>query len=234
MRAVLLMLVCLVGRVSAQYDIGLALGGSAPGYWQGKGGRHEFAKVTDIDVPGPVIAVFYRERIASHVDLGVECQYARRSFSIQYGGGSPAGSYRTSVDAALDLIHLSVTPEVRMDPAGNAVVRFGAMAGVLMGGQIHGERTSGGAVGFSKEELHGQQPADFIGDLRVLVGLGFRTSKRTWAVSLDPFVTYGITSLLRNDPGLKTMEAGLKVGVCRRVERKTLSQWLLAPDGWKL
>lgn len=36
----------------------------------------------------------------------------------------------------------------------------------------------------------------------------------------------GMGSLLRGEPGLRAADIGLKVGLCRRVERQPFSRWL--------
>jgi hypothetical protein len=228
MRGLLLTTALAFGSVAhGQYDVGLSIGVSrhtlVAKKSQGRGG----ASFYNIDQSAMTAAIFYRERVSAHVDLGVEAQVSHKRFSVYASDGSLAGSYGIQADADLWFAHLNITPEVRMNARASAVIRFGPQIGFKLGGSMTGRRWSQFPYSSSEEHFENAKPDVFTGDIRFLFGLGFRTSTGTsYGMTIDPYVSAAITSLLKQSPGCRGTELGVRIGIAIRCKGEPFTRWL--------
>ncbi len=211
----------------AQYEVGASVGVYRYSLDGRKSDGHEYASFSHVPATAFTASLSYRERCASHTDLGVELQFTRKSFDARYSDGGIAGSDGTDAHVDLDLLHLNVALEVRLNSKGTAVVRFGPQVGFRVGGRMTGYHWS--IYPYPNPSYRswfvGATPSDFGGDLRFLFGLGFRSGTGPWGVTFDPYCSTGVGILLKS-PGAKGTEFGVKIGCSLRREKTTLTQWV--------
>lgn len=215
------------GPLRAQYELGAAVGGYRYSVVARESDQRATASFNNIPSPGLTFAVFYRERCAPRTNLGIELQITRKSFNAQVFDGSRAGS--TGIEARVDLylMHLDITPEIRLNGAGNAVFRFGPQFGFLVGGTMTGGSWMSYPFNSSTSSFVGATPTNFKGDLRFLFGVGFRSSAlQAVGLTVDPYFSLALGSILRDDPGATGSEVGIKIGCSLRKERTTMTQWV--------
>ena len=124
--------------VAAQFDLGASIGVFQYDLRSKESDGHAYARFSELSNPGLTASIFYRERSSAQLDLGVEIQYTRRSFTTTYSHGSLAGSVGASDNVELHLIHLTITPELRLNPTRTAVMRLGPQVGFLVAGSMTG------------------------------------------------------------------------------------------------
>ncbi len=157
------------------------------------------------------------------MDLGFDLTLAHRSFSASYGEGGMGGGFTKYAHAELDQLYFGVKPEVRMDAKRSAVVRFGIMAGFRVGGSARGTYSSYGGYGYTWNNDAGFTH-DFSADLRFAFGFGFRLPVgERWAITIDPEATIAFTSMLAQGAGMRGSDIGLRIGLSRRSNGKSLS-----------
>lgn len=210
------------GTLMAQYELGASLGAYQYSIVERKE-DHAQATFDQLATPSFNASLFYRERWGKVMNLGVELQFSRKSFDARYGDGGLGGSRGTIAHVDLDLMHLSITPEMRLGGGDNAVLRIGLQIGFKLGGSMTGSSW----VIYNGNERNssyvGASPSDFKGDLRFLFGFGFRHRAVTpWGVTFDPYFSAAIGSILKDPPGAKGTEFGLKMGCSIRRERTPL------------
>jgi hypothetical protein len=78
-----------------------------------------------------------------------------------------------------------------------------------------------------RADLVDEVPRDFGGELRVIMGFGFRipTGERS-GITVDPYGAYGLSSMLKVEPGSLTTELGLRLGWSLRMPRGGMTRWL--------
>lgn len=229
-RVVLLYALACGVPLAAQFDLGVSFGMFHESLRSKESEGHAYVRFSDLSNPGPTASVFYRERSSDQLDLGVEVQYTRSVFTAIYSDGSVAGSVGASGEVELHLIHLTITPELRLNPSRTAVMRFGPQIGFLVDGSMTGYAWNSFPYQGSRTELQNAPASDFKGDVRVLFGLGLRSSATARvAVSFDPYFSASITSLLRQDPGAFSSEYGIRIGLVRRCKGRTLTQLISPP-----
>jgi hypothetical protein len=112
----------------------------------------------------------------------------------------------------LDLIHLSIVPEVYLDPARNVTFRFGLQVGLGSIARVTGESLDYGS-GQEFKEFENERSYDFGADLRLLLGLGLRIPLQgRVALSLDPYASAGLSSIVHTSPRNICMEWGIRLG----------------------
>ncbi len=213
---------CCVAK--AQYDVGVSVGlyrqwlREAPG-----GDDHYFGSYDDYQNPSLSAGFIYRETSAPHVNFAGELRFLRRSFRVNQGYGGLGGSNSQSIHADLDLLYINILPEVRLDGKGLAVLNFGPMIGVLLGGRVTGSAYDhvGGTI--ETTTFQNAPPTMFKGDLRFAFGFGLReVSVKTVALSMDAGFNLAFASLLKDKPGSRGSDLELRVAMSRRVQRKAL------------
>ncbi|MCB0773033.1 MAG: hypothetical protein KDB93_06640 [Flavobacteriales bacterium] len=202
----------------AQYDIGAAAGGVLT--FMSDGGHispHQFARVDYVDAGTFSAAVFFRTRKARRVNPALDLVWSRRSFRASYGQRHGGGGTTKRASADLDQLYVGIVPELALDSGRRSVFRLGMRAGICTDARAQGTVST-----WSNDGEHaladGQDlGADFRGDLRVVLGFGYRLPwGARWAVHVDPELTYGIGSLLKDDWGrLHGWDVGLRVGIAR-------------------
>lgn len=210
-----------------QYDLGVSVGVCRHSLWGKRSEGHGGTSFNHVRDPELTAAMFYRERIGTHVDLGLEAQLSRRRFAVHSSSGGLAGSQGLDAEVDLWLAHLSITPEVRMNSKASVVVRFGPQIGFKLGGRMTGYRWSSWPYGSSREDFVNASPDAFWGDIRFLFGLGFRASPdKVAGLTVDPYVSAALTSMLKERPGSRGTEVGLRIGIAIRRRGGTFTQWL--------
>ena len=223
----LLSMALVISEASAQYELGAALGVYRNSLQPRKSDGHASAQFWHVSNPGLIASVFYRERGNKHTNLGFELQYTRKSFHARYSDGGLAGSYGTDAHVDLDLLHVNITLETKLNERGNAVIRFGPQLGFKLGGWMTGESWVSVPYNYSRSAFQHQAIPDFGGDLRFLLGMGFRSGAKSGSgVSFDPFLSAAIGSILKEAPGAKGMEYGMRLGFFLLREKTTLTQWV--------
>lgn len=206
----------------AQYELGASLGAYQYSIVERKE-DHAQANFDQLSTPSFNASLFYRERWGKVMNFGVELQFSRKSFDARYGDGGLGGGRGTIAHVDLDLMHLNITPEVKLGGRDNAVLRFGFQFGFKLGGSMTGSSWAWLGADRSSDVFVGADPQDFKGDFRFLLGLGYRHKADTpWGVTFDPYFSAAIGSILKDPPGAKGTEFGLKVGCSIRRERTPL------------
>lgn len=224
--------VLLAVPAAAQYDLGLAVGGMHTELHVKQSDEdNTYAWVSDVGRWSGSASVFYRERYSEHVDLGLDLTWAHRSFSAGYSHASPGSSEGFAAHAEIDQLYLGIKPEVRLDTGRLAVVRFGIMAGFLVGGRVTGTadatHVGGGGYHYTDTDLKNH----FGGDLRFAFGFGFRVPLGgRWAMTIDPEASIAFSSMMRSpDAGLRGTDLGLRIGLSRRSAGRALSKLITPP-----
>ena len=204
----------LTTRSSGQYDIGLSAGVFDFEFLVAYSASHNRVGFSDLQEPGYSASVFYRERGAKRVQLGLSLDYSRRSFHTYYAGGGLGSAYGADVDVTLDLFHLSIVPEMYIDPARNVTFRFGLQLGVGSIARVTGNSWEWGPNAAGSKVLANSRSYDFNSDMRVLLGFGIRVPLQSKiSICLDPYASAGITSIVAQSPRNHCMEWGVRLGV---------------------
>lgn len=215
-----------LGTCQAQYDLGVGVG--AYRQWLREvpsDDDHYYARFSDFEAPGLSASVFYREVCSAHVDLGMEIRFVRRSFTVNHGYGGLAGSDSEFLQADLDLLYLAITPEVRMDAKGSAVVRFGPMIGQRVGGRVSGSSYYQYAGTIESRSFQNAPPTMLRGDLRFLFGLGLRqVGTKSIGVALDMYLNMAVSSLLDGPGRNRGSDLGITIGIFRRSQGKPFTR----------
>jgi hypothetical protein len=125
----------------------------------------------------------------------------------------------------LDMLHVALLPEIKMGPSGNAVIRFGAMAGGIVGGREHGGLSQYDM--FVRDTQEYDRPADemYRADMRLLLGFGFRVPLGRHVVfSIDPYTSGSITTITRDQVVLYSRDHGLRFGLAAVLPGRTLTE----------
>lgn len=209
----------------AQFDYGLAFGGVRTQMRAiQRDAPHASAWVSDATHSVFSASMFYRERYSNYVDLGFDAVLTHQSFSAGYSYSGRGGGTSKSAHAELDLLYLGIKPEVRMDAKRLAVVRFGLMAGIRMGGSARGIAQTWSAMGHYTRLEDADLTGDFGGDLRFAFGFGFRVpAGERWAITIDPEATIGLTSMVYDHANIRGTDIGLRIGLSRRCGGKALT-----------
>ena len=211
----------------AQYEVGASFGLYHDALQGRRSEGYSYAEFDDLPVISLVASIHYRERCSSRTDLGVELQFVRKSFSVLAREGGLAGSSGIDADVSLYLMHLNITPEVKMNESGSIRLRFGPQFGFKLGGSVTGQKWVSYPFNYSTDTLARSAPSDLKGDIRFLFGMGFRSNALSkWAVTCDPYYSVAIGSILKIRPGAKGSDLGIKIGLTKRVDRRTLTQWI--------
>lgn len=214
------------GSLQAQFDIGGSLGAYHFTMEAREGEDHYGAGFDneENDIAFSATA-FYREKRSAHTDLGLELQYTVKEFDARYGYSGMSYGEHTDVHVTLHLLHFGIVPEVRMTYSGNTVLRFGAQFGWLLSGRMTGTGNTYDLLTGSTQSIYENTPtSDFKGDIRALFGMGFRIPVGTaLGLTIDPYVSASIGSLLSAEPGSKSTEIGIKFGLAKHSTREALT-----------
>jgi hypothetical protein len=213
--------------LAAQFDLGVAGGLSRYDIRSRTGQGYAAASFLQLSRPDLTASIYYREQHGSHTNLGLELSWARKEFHTIYSSGSRLGSAGTSAHVVLHTLNLAILPEVRLAERSGAVIRFGLSCGFRVAGSMTGSTYVYGPYQSYQAHLVDEVPRDLGGELRVILGFGFRmpTGQRS-GITLDPYGAYGISSMLKVDPGSVTTELGLRLGWSLRVPKEGLTRWL--------
>ncbi len=172
-------------------------------------------------------AMFYRERVASHTDLGVELLLVDRRLGGTWSTGEPR-IYHDVQELWMQHLYVAPTVDVRMGRKGNNVVRFGPQFGLKLFESYTGEINTGppGSLNRSMvDDLVSARTDHFRNEFRFLIGFGFRIPfGPRMAMVLDPYYSGGISSLLRDEPRVRVNEYGLRLGLAARRYDRSLTQ----------
>ena len=220
----------LSGSACGQFDYGFSAGAVLTElHAKNSDDPHITAQVGSVSRTTISASTFYRERYSAFVDLGVDLSFAHRSFRASYSESGLGGGVFRYARAELDQLYIGVKPEIRMDAKRSAVVRFGLMAGFLVGGSAKGATSSWSAGGQGFQNDDADLLRDFTGDLRFAFGFGFRAPVGDrWAITIDPEATIAFTSMLKREPGMRGSDIGLRIGLSRRSNGMSLSSLLKA------
>ena len=191
------------------------------------GEGHASVGFSDVSRPSPTATLFYREKCSTHTDLGIEISWMQQEFGTEIYSGGLAGGTWTYSRIELHTLDLAILPQVRLGVGSEAVFRFGVSGGVRIAGTKSGYTTRSFLGQNNATAFSGVKPVEFGGELRAIVGFGFRipTSGRG-SITLDPYAAHGLLSMLREDPGSVSSEFGLRLGWSFRMRERTLTQWL--------
>ncbi len=220
-----------IAPAMAQFDYGLSAGGVLTNLWASDSDSpHDKADINNVTPVVLTATAFYREQSAPRVNFGVDLTYIHRAFDAAlYAGGLGGGSTRVG-HVEMDQLYFGLKPEVRMDAKGHAVVRFGAMAGFLVGGSTVGYvHTMEALPGMQYGTLDFQK--DFKSDMRLAFGFGLKVPLGGhWAFSIDPEATFAITSMLKDrESRSHGIDLGLRVGLVRQSKAKGFTSGFKLP-----
>ncbi len=208
----------LVAHVSAyaQFDLGISGGGYVYSLRakDADGGRATASFASDQAFPWSV-ALHYRERGESQLRFATELMVLRREFRIVQSYGGLGSGHDEVWDVRLDQIYWGILPELYLDAKKMSVLRFGAQFGWALNATKEGSRNSWSSIppSTSKEEF-GRIPADYGGDIRALLGIGYRLHlKGSTSVVLDAFVSSSITSMGGGPVAVRSSDAGIRAGI---------------------
>ena len=221
----------IAGPASAQFDYGVSVGAvlvQMRAFVDDD--QHVSTWVSDVGRTAFSASAFYRERYSDFVDLGFDLTFARQSFRAGYSYAGLAGGHSRTAHVAIDQLYIGIKPEVRMDAKRMAVVRFGLLAGITVGGSARGTSTSWSNGGPYTRNDDADLINDFGGDLRFAFGFGFRVPVGDhWVITIDPEATIGLTSMLYADGTIRGSDVGLRVGLSRRSKGKALTSLFKVP-----
>jgi len=188
---------------------------------------HASADLYEYGGPFPTVAIHYRERRGSHANMGFELAWVRREFHAEYSNGGLGTQSGKDMDVRLDLLYFSIVPEVRLGARSTAVVRFGLQGGFLLDSRMRGRRWSVGglpAQSVYDEWYEGSADEDFGGDIRAVFGFGFQLplNERSGLV-FDPYFSGSLNSLLKQEPGSKGVDLGMRIGLARAFSSNCLT-----------
>lgn len=173
------------------------------------------------------VGVWYRERPAGRIGLGLDAQWSRRSFHTNYGTGGLGGGTKHEAEVDIHLFHVAILPELRLDRNGRVLLRFGPQFGVGVAGQMSRAMQAWSILAPSADSVVLETAAqkDFRAGTRLFLGLGYRFGLcDRWSVAVDPYVAYGFTPITQEAPTLYTTDAGLKLSFGRSQLGRTLWQ----------
>jgi hypothetical protein len=213
--------------VAAQFDLGASFGLARYDIRAREGEGHAGASFSDLSRPDLTASIYYREQHGSHTNLGLELSWARKEFRTSYASGSLLGSAGTSAHVVLHTLNVAILPEVRLAERSGAVIRFGLSCGFRIAGSMTGSTYAYWPYQSYQADLVDEVPRDFGGELRVIMGFGFRipTGQRS-GITVDPYGAYGISSMLKVEPGSVTTELGLRLGWSLRMPSGGMTRWL--------
>lgn len=197
---------------SAQFDFGVTTGlfGFDTKVHRSEG--HMYAEYSDLGNPGWTSSVFYRERGSADVQFGLSLDFTRRSFHAKYLNGSLGGGKGADVDVELDLLHFSFGPEVYLGPKHRSAMRFDLQFGCRLGARATGRSLDYG-MGVVSKTYDNTPIGAFGGDVRALLGFCIRVpANERWTIVLDPYVSAGLTSILKQRPHTTCTEWGMRLG----------------------
>ncbi len=205
--------------VRAQYEFGACLGGfvyDLSGSNKGSPYRPTFSSSQEFPFTA---ALYYRERTGRVANFFSDVTYQRRVFSAHLHSSGLGGGTDTFANVRLDHVYLTFGPEFGAD---HFSFRFGLQLGCLAHGIMEGESNTWSQIsGSSWETIPSSRASDFTGDVRFL--FAFRSSVPlggSWGMTIDPFISTPISSMLKGqDPKVVSRDAGLRIGLYRRVDR---------------
>lgn len=221
----------IAGPASAQFDYGVSVGAvlvQMRAFVDDD--QHVSTWVSDVGRTAFSASAFYRERYSDFVDLGFDLTLAHQSFRAGYGYAGLGGGHSRTAYVAIDQLYIGIKPEVRMDAKRSAVVRFGLLAGITVGGSARGTSTSWSNGGPYTRNEDADLFNDFGSDLRFAFGFGFRIPLGgLWAITIDPEASVGLSSILYDAGTNRGSDVGLRVGLSRRCKAKALTSLFKVP-----
>lgn len=210
-------------HVTAQYDVGVSLGS----YFSDMYVRD--TRGTFDNAPGGLIpytlTAWYRESGERMAGLGFEVQWTHRSFHAEYYTGGLGGGTTRNYEVQADFLHVSLYPTVRLDRNGRIRFLMGPQFGTLLSSNGSGSNYSWSMYGPTSEgTIDGSDARKwYVGDFRWLVGLSWWSSLGArYGISLDPYISFGMTPMHEHPISMKSTDAGLRVSVGFRIPRRTL------------
>lgn len=235
--AVLIVLLVATVPLAAQYDLGGAIGLHSRKLYSRQVGGHSSSTFSEMVRPDYNVGLLYREKHGRRTNLGLELTWMRQEFQCRYFNGGLAGGTSSSVHVVLHTLNFAVLPEVRLGAWSEAVVRFGVSCGFRVGGSKTGYRSEQWPYRSQVEVFDNDVPDDFGGELRAIFGFGFKVPTAVnGGITIDPYVAYGFSSMLKVDPGSRSTEVGLRMGWVFRCNMQGFLPWLdkhtpMPPDG---
>gem|GEM_PF-5789803 len=200
----------------AQFDLGISAGGY--GYSlrakDPDGGMAKASFGSEQVFPWSV-ALHYRERGNTRIRFASELMVLRREFRVAQSDRGLANGYDEVWDVRLDQLYCGILPELYLDTKKMSVLRFGAQFGWALNATKEGTKTSWGGMPETRTtEEFGTIPADYRGDIRALLGFGYRLPlKGNTSVVLDAFVSSSLTSMGGDPLAVRSTDAGLRAGI---------------------
>lgn len=235
--AVLLVLLVTTVPLAAQCDLGGTVGIHARELYGRKDQGHSSATFSEVVRPDWNVGLLYREKHGRRTNLGLELTWMRQEFNCRYYNGGLAGGTSSNVHVVLHTLNLAVLPEVRLGARSEAVVRFGVSCGFRVGGSKTGYRSEQWPYHSQIENFNNDVPDEFGGELRTIIGFGFRVPTGALSgITIDPYMAYGFSSMLKVEPGSRSTEVGLRMGWVFRCNKQGFLPWLdkhtpMPPDG---
>jgi hypothetical protein len=235
--AVLLVLLVAMLPLVAQFDLGGAIGLHSRELYSRQVEGHSSATFSEMVRPDWNVGLLYREKHGRRTNLGLEFTWMRQEFNCRYFNGGLGGGTSSSTHVVLHTLNLAVLPEVRLGTWSDVVVRFGVSCGFRVAGSKSGYRNSYLQSRSQVETFDDDVPDEFGGELRAIFGLGFRVpTGANGGITIDPYVAYGFSSMLKVDPGSRSTEVGLRMGWVFRCNKQGFLPWLdkhtpMPPDG---
>lgn len=210
-------------QASGQFDLGVSGGPSWKTFTPREGDPHAQAYFIS-GIPGWTANFFYREKLEKRVNLGLDLGWCRQTFFAFYSSGGLSGKSGREVSVVLHTLDLAIVPEWRLTSSEDHVLRFGISGGIRIAGGMNGNGYSSSPSHYQNEEFIDAKPTEFGGEIRALVGFGLRVpAGERDAITLDPYAAQGLISMLKAQPGSRSLEVGIRLGWCWRVRQGALS-----------
>ncbi len=195
-----------------QHDLGVSVGGAVTHMSAKKSEGHSYSSFSNVH-PSFSLAASYRRCRPKPVNLGFEIQFSRREFGVRASDGSLAGSSGVDVTVELNTLYANVIWEYSPDSSGLVDLRFGFLMGAVVGGRMTGRVWNEYPYNWSSHDYVDAYPSPFRGDLRGYLGLGFKFPfLDVHRMTMDPYFSFSITSMLSEGQGARCTETGVRVG----------------------
>lgn len=207
----------------AQFDLGFSAAAYDFNIEARKSEGHAQAYFSEISTPAYGFSITYSERRSEHADITFALEFTRKSFHASYSNGGLGGGTSTAEHVDLDLLHFTIAPEVYLDPRKLAAVRFGVQVGWKLRGYATGRTWQYGYPPLSGPyDYEGAGATHFGGDLRGLFALHFQFGSGNGFITVEPYLSAPIGSLLKSEPGSRGNDFGLRLGWAWRMKGRTL------------
>lgn len=178
------------------------------------------------------LGVWYQDHPAGRFGLRVGATWCSYRFHVEYyTGGIGPGEFRKE-EVLLDQFHFEVLPEFSVGRKRRVFLRTGLQLGLGVSGTIKGTTTywSPSPPMFITDRINGHAGQGYRADTRLYLGSGIQLGLFDNGVCyIDPYLSYGISSLKKNSYPWYTMELGCRLSLGLRSSRRSLLQRMLDP-----